>query len=157
MTPRKRRSASTGITAGPGGTSATSAPSVEDASRLSRLARSSLPTTQTSPADSPISGWPSRLLRDRHRQTGRTPAPALAAFVRDHLVAKKRAGKVTDGWIAALEGFLRRTVLHFGAERPLDEIRPSDVRSFAEWLSRQPARRPRASGRIRYERLQSGR
>jgi integrase len=50
---------------------------------------------------------------------------------------------VTDGWLAATEGFLRRAVAFFGAERGLDRIRPSDVRGFAEWLATQPARPPK--------------
>ena len=83
-------------------------------------------------------------LRQRQRDSGRVPSPTLAAFSRDHLIAKKRAGKVTDGWLVAIEGFLRRAVEHFGADRSLDEIRPSDVRGFAEWVASQPARRPRS-------------
>jgi integrase len=82
-----------------------------------------------------------KALRERRSQTGHPAAPALGAFARDHLVAKKRAGKVTDGWIAATEGFLRRAVAFFGADRELDEIHPSDVRQFTEWLSVQPARK----------------
>jgi integrase len=82
-----------------------------------------------------------RALRDRKRETGRQAAPTLAAFALEHLIAKRRAGKVTDGWIAATEGFLRRAVEFFGAERELDGIRPSDVRAFTEWLRTQPARK----------------
>jgi integrase len=81
--------------------------------------------------------------------TGRAPAPALSAFAAPHLSAKKQAGKVTDGWLAATEGFLRRAVAFFGADRPLDGIRPSDVREYATHLATLPARtpRPRKPGR----------
>jgi len=58
----------------------------------------------------------------------------LAAETREHLIAKKRAGKVTDAWIAATEGFLRRAVEFFGADRELEDIRPSDVREYAAHL-----------------------
>src|SRR5688572_11153298 len=69
-----------------------------------------------------------RALRARRRNSGRVLAPCLEDFARLHLIEKRRSGKVTDHWLAALEGFLRRAVAHFGASRPLDEIRPSDVR-----------------------------
>ena len=85
-----------------------------------------------------------KALKERLQLSGRRPSPALAPFAAEHLVAKKRAGKVTDGWIAATEGFLRRAVEHFGAERPLDSISPGDVRAFAEWLSTRPARKVRS-------------
>jgi integrase len=84
-----------------------------------------------------------RELQRAQQDTGRVPAPSLAGFARDHLIAKKRAGNVTDGWLAATEGFLKRAVAFFGAERGLDRIRPSEVRGFAEWLTSQPARKPK--------------
>ncbi len=83
-------------------------------------------------------------LKDRLHLSGRRPSPTLAEFAGTHLVAKKRAGKVTDGWLAATEGFLRRAIEHFGAERPLASISAGDVRGFAEWLATQPARRRRS-------------
>jgi integrase len=54
------------------------------------------------------------------------PDPAIY-----RLIAKKRAGKVTDGWIAACEDFLERAVAFFGVHRPLEQIRVSDVRAWA--------------------------
>ena len=43
----------------------------------------------------------------------------LAAFCREHLIAKSKAGRVTEGWVAADEHFLGRAVEHFGADREL--------------------------------------
>jgi integrase len=83
-----------------------------------------------------------RQARQRRRETGRPLSHALAAQTREHLIAKKRAGKVTDGWIAATEGFLRRAVEFFGADRELEDIRPSDVREYAAPLATLPARNP---------------
>jgi hypothetical protein len=79
--------------------------------------------------------------------SGHAPAPALAAFAAEHLIAKKRAGKVTDGWLAATEGFLRRAAAFFGPDRPLDGIRPSDVREYMTHLATLPARAPRKAGK----------
>ena len=84
-----------------------------------------------------------KALRRRREERGGADAPQLAVFARDHLLAKKKAGKVTDGWLAATEGFLRRAVTFFGSDRHLDTIRPSDVRRFTEWLTTLPARTPR--------------
>jgi integrase len=81
--------------------------------------------------------------RRRREERGVPDAPRLALFARDHLIAKKKAGKVTDGWLAATEGFLRRAVEFFGSDRHLDTIRPSDVRQYAEWLATLPARTDR--------------
>ena len=80
---------------------------------------------------------------------GRSAETTLAAFARTHLIAKKRAGKVTDHWIAATEGFLHRAVGFFGAERELDSVRPSDVRAYVEHLSVLPARKDRRKPRRR--------
>ncbi len=84
-----------------------------------------------------------KTIRRRREERGAPDAPQLAAFARDHLIAKKKAGKVTDGWLAATEGLLRRAVEFFSSERRLDTIRPRDVRHYAEWLATLPARPPR--------------
>jgi integrase len=88
-----------------------------------------------------------RVARRRRHETGRTSVQSLALAIRDHLIAKKKAGKVTDGWIAATEGFLRRAVAFFGADRELEAIRPSDVREYAAHLATLPARAPRQAGK----------
>ncbi len=75
-----------------------------------------------------------RALRRRRQESGAVLAPSLAAFARDHLIAKKKAGKATDQWLAATEGFFRRAIAFFGADRPLDTIRPRDVRAYVEHL-----------------------
>jgi len=88
-----------------------------------------------------------RLARRRRHETGRAAVQSLALAVRDHLIAKKKSGKVTDGWVAATEGFLRRAVAFFGANRELEAIRPSDVREYAAHLGTLAARAPRKSGK----------
>ncbi len=87
--------------------------------------------------------------RQRRHDTGRAQVHPLAVAVRDHLIAKRRAGKITEHWIAATEGFLRRAVAFFGAERELDTIRPSDVRAFVAHLATLPARQDRRKPRPR--------
>jgi integrase len=84
--------------------------------------------------------------RRRHAFHGNTAAPALADFARLHLIAKKRAGAVTDSWLDATQQFLERAVAYFGAERELDTIRVSDVRRWAAHLATTPARKPRKEG-----------
>jgi integrase len=90
-----------------------------------------------------------RQARQRRHETGRQRTQALAEAVRDHLIAKKKAGKVTDAWIAATEGFLRRAVEFFGAERELQAIRPRDVRDFAAHLATLAARKDQRKPRKR--------
>jgi hypothetical protein len=72
-----------------------------------------------------------RASRRRRAITGRSDTVTISLYARDYLIAKKRAGKVTDGWIAACEDFLERAVAFFGAQRPLEQIRVSDVRAWA--------------------------
>jgi integrase len=69
--------------------------------------------------------------RRRRALTGRSDTVTLGMYARDYLIAKKRAGKVTDGWIAACQDFLERAVAFFGVDRPLEQIRVSDVRAWA--------------------------
>ena len=69
--------------------------------------------------------------RRRLGLTGRHDTVTLGAYARDYLITKKHAGKTTDGWLAACQVFLERAVAYFGADRPLDAIRVSDVRAWA--------------------------
>lgn len=78
-----------------------------------------------------------RRRRGLHGAAGAT----LADFCRQHLIAKKEAGEVTDDWLAATQGFLQRAVDFLGADRDLDSIRPSDVREFVVHLRGVPVSR----------------
>src|SRR5258708_3124817 len=53
----------------------------------------------------------------RHGRTfgGAARAATLSAFAAEHLMAKAKAGKVTDRWLASTELHLRRAVARFGA------------------------------------------
>jgi integrase len=75
-------------------------------------------------------------LRRRRRafHGGRAVEAQLGAFARLHLIAKKKAGKVTDTWLESTELFLQRAVSYFGAERELDTIRVSDIRGWITFL-----------------------
>lgn len=72
--------------------------------------------------------------RKRRALTGHADVPGLGPYCRDYLVAKKRAGRVTDSWLAACQGFLERAVAFFGTDRPLDAVRVADVRAWAAEL-----------------------
>jgi integrase len=72
--------------------------------------------------------------RRRRALFGHAHVATLAAQAADYLVACKRAGKVTEAWLSASEGFLRRATEFFGAERSLEAVRVSDVRAWAEHL-----------------------
>ncbi len=61
-------------------------------------------------------------------------------------MARKRAGKVTETWLEACEGFLRRAADFFGADRPLEAIRVSDVRAWAAALLTTKGKTGRALG-----------
>jgi integrase len=105
----------------PGATRATADPEEAEALYLQRLAA----------------------LKDR-RLRGIAGVPlrtGLATFVQEHLVARAKAGKVTDEWLAANELMLGRAVDHFGAARELATITTKDVRGYVEQL------RARANGR----------
>jgi integrase len=54
----------------------------------------------------------------------------LEAFAAEHLVAKAKAGKVTERWLASTELHLRRAVVHFGGKRDLRSISVADVRAW---------------------------
>jgi integrase len=72
--------------------------------------------------------------RRRAFHSGRAVEAQLGAFARLHLIAKKKAGKVTDTWLESTELFLERAVSYFGAERELDTIRVSDIRGWIAFL-----------------------
>lgn len=59
----------------------------------------------------------------------------LQNFASDHLVAKKKAGKVTDSWLEARQQQLRSAIAFFGAERDLESIKVGDVKTWANHLS----------------------
>jgi integrase len=69
---------------------------------------------------------------------GLTRQATLAAFAEEHLVAKDKAGKVTERAVAADEHYLERAVDQFGADRELAAITAADVRGWAERLQTIP-------------------
>ena len=74
-----------------------------------------------------------------HAATGPLLQPAaLTAFAAEHLMAKAKSGKSTDGWLVQCERHLKRAVSEFGGER---ELSRSPLRTFASGLV---ASRPRA-------------
>jgi integrase len=68
----------------------------------------------------------------------------LEAFAADHLVAKARAGRVTDQTLAETEMRLQRAVDFFGAGRELTSIAVEDVEQWVAHLSEQPRRTGKA-------------
>ncbi len=72
--------------------------------------------------------------RRRAFHGGRNVEARLGAFAQLHLIAKKKAGKVTDTWLESTELFLERAVRHFGSGRELDTIRVSDIRGWIAFL-----------------------
>jgi integrase len=73
-----------------------------------------------------------RAVHDLPRET------TLSEFAREHLIAKARAGIVTDGWVAESEHYLGRALAFFGEHRPLDAIAAADVRKWSESLHTRP-------------------
>ncbi len=59
----------------------------------------------------------------------------LAEFAREHLIAKAKAGKVTDTWLESIEGHLRAAIECLGAERELTGLTVRDMERFAEWVA----------------------
>jgi len=72
--------------------------------------------------------------RKRRAITGKADVITLAEYARDYLIARRQTGNVTTGWLAACQKFLERAVAFLGADRPLDEIRVSDVRAWSAHL-----------------------
>jgi len=62
----------------------------------------------------------------------------LPAFAREHLIAKAKAGKTTEDWVAETEHCLARAIEHFGSERDLSTITAADVRRWTELLQSVP-------------------
>ncbi len=83
---------------------------------------------------------------------GRRQRATLAAFAAHHLIQKKRAGKVTDGWLELAENFLGRAAAFFGSERDLETIRVSDVRGWCASLAQVKTRggRTLSAGTVRH-------
>jgi integrase len=90
--------------------------------------------------------------RQRAFHGGRAVETQLGAFARLHLIAKKKAGKVTDEWLALAELSLNRAIAYFGAERELDTLRVSDVRRWIVWLEAftTPRKRRLGAGTVRH-------
>ena len=89
--------------------------------------------------------------RKRRVLTGTAQVITLAVYSRDYLVAKRRSGKVTTAWLEACQAFLERAVTFFGADRPLDGIRVSDVRGWSAHLlaTTSARRRPFSADTVR--------
>lgn len=90
--------------------------------------------------------------RRRAFHGGRAIETQLGAFAQLHLIAKKKAGKVTDEWLALAELSLNRAIAYFGSERELDTVRVSDVRGWIAWLEAftTPRKRRLGAGTIRH-------
>lgn len=71
--------------------------------------------------------------RDHRIKTGVRRAYGLEEFAAEHL-KKKARGDVSDSWLGAVETQMERAVAHFGKDRELSSIRPSDVREWVEVL-----------------------
>jgi hypothetical protein len=56
----------------------------------------------------------------------------LSEFALEHLIATKRAGAVTDEWIAAAQLYLQRALDYFGTDRELSTITVAEVR---QWMA----------------------
>jgi integrase len=77
-----------------------------------------------------------------HRQAGAVHdlprRTTLLAFAREHLIAKAKAGKATESWVAETEHCLARAIEHFGSERDLSAITAADMRRWTELLQSVP-------------------
>lgn len=65
----------------------------------------------------------------------------LQAFAQEHLLAKKRAGRTTEGWLDRAEFYLDRACEFFGNDRELASIGTQDVERWIEQLRTLPGRR----------------
>src|SRR5690349_1046973 len=80
-------------------------------------------------------------LRTRHQGRAVHGLPkemGLAAFAREHLIAKAKSGKTTEGWIAETQHCLDRAIQYFGTARELSSVSAADVRRWAERLQVEP-------------------
>jgi len=77
----------------------------------------------------------------------------LGDFAREHLAAKREAGRVTGDWLALQAVFLERAAVFFGPGRRLTALSVEDVERWIAALRRQPvkgANRPLSEGSIRH-------
>lgn len=107
-----------------------------------RLPGAKRATTDAEVAEALYSKRVGALLRQRAvsgvREANDLPrVTTVARWVREHLLAKAKAGKVTDQWMEGEELRLQRAVNHFGADRDLSSVTVADVRQWAEALARQ--------------------
>jgi integrase len=72
--------------------------------------------------------------RRRRALTGRAEIATIAEQAAAYLVARKRSGSVTVAWLAACQVFLERATAFFGADKPMEQVRVSDVRAWAAHL-----------------------
>jgi integrase len=79
-------------------------------------------------------------IRRERQLLGVKKRATLFEYARLHLIAKAKAGKVTDRWLHAAEVYLSKAVAHFGAERNLAAISVEDVRRWAEHMRALPSR-----------------
>ena len=97
-------------------------------------------TTDRDLADALAAKRLTELQRKRAGAQGRTvaglpPVTTLVTWVREHLVAKAKAGQVTDQWMEGEELRLGRAVEHFGADRDLSSLSVADARRWSEALT----------------------
>ncbi|MFC1530673.1 tyrosine-type recombinase/integrase [Gemmatimonadota bacterium] len=65
----------------------------------------------------------------------------LGPFAEHYLRERAETGAVTDRHLQVVQGHLQRAVEHFGMYRPLDLIRPADVKRYVAWLLQHPSGR----------------
>ena len=73
---------------------------------------------------------------------GQARSTTLEILVRDHLIAKRKAGRTSHSHLGDLEHRLGTAIDYFGSDRDPRSIEPSDVRAWAHDLSRGGERRP---------------
>ncbi len=77
---------------------------------------------------------------------GAGPRATLHTFAREHLIAKAKAGLVTDRWLESAELHLTRATEFFGTERELVTISVQDVRRWATKLQAEQGKRGTLTG-----------
>lgn len=82
---------------------------------------------------------------------GLGPDASLGELAREHLIAKARAGRVTERWLGTAERHLARACEFFGTGRALATITVADVQRWIAWLGAAPGRHGGlAGGTIRH-------
>ena len=84
--------------------------------------------------------------RRRRALTGRAEVATLADQASAYLVARKRSGSVTEACLAACQVFLERATAFFGADKPMEQVRVSDVRAWAAHLLKEKGKTGKALG-----------